>query len=151
MKTRSPKRFLAEKGLDDAEIDRLLQELPPQVPHVPPRTYPQPPPSNLPNLLAGSLKVLTWVAGSSVTLLLMYFRFLYPRLARSYHARHALQTHRKNLLERLTSSLANLKDTQTAMFSVLPQPDPSRKHSIRTVTPSMSSPSLAKASMTFRI
>jgi hypothetical protein len=82
------RRFLAEKGLTDAEINQLIQELvrptcklesirltfsqPPQVPNIPPRTYPQPPPSNLPNLLVGVFRILTWVAGGSAALLFVY-------------------------------------------------------------------------------
>ncbi|KAH9948389.1 hypothetical protein B0H21DRAFT_707808 [Amylocystis lapponica] len=118
------RRFLTEKGLSQVEIDGLLQELPPQIPLVPPRTYPQPSPSNLPNLLVGAARIVSWVAGGSVTLLLIYFRFLYPRIAQTFHARHSLRTHQRDLLGKLTNSLTSLKETQSATFAVLPHPEP---------------------------
>ena len=83
------RRFLAEKGLNELEIEQLIQELVSrqgyascsceaiysdlQPPIVPPRTYPQPPPSNIPNLLAGALRIITWIAGGSAALILLYF------------------------------------------------------------------------------
>ena len=89
------RRFLSEKGLNDVEIDSLLQETViisaseckylfgiilngtvtqvSQPPLVPPRTYPQPPPSNLPNLLIGLARILSWLAGGSAAFLLLYF------------------------------------------------------------------------------
>lgn len=85
------RRFLVEKGLSDAEIAGLLQELvslsrsyskhsvltigmqPMRAPLVPPRTYPPPSPSNLPNLLIGLLRIFTWVAAGSATLILVYY------------------------------------------------------------------------------
>ncbi|KZT06413.1 uncharacterized protein LAESUDRAFT_759261 [Laetiporus sulphureus 93-53] len=118
------RKFLAEKGLDDAEIDGLLQELPPQVPVVPPRTYPQPPPSNLPNLLIGVARIVSWIAGGSVTLLVIYFRFLYPRVSQTFQACHSLRVHQKDLLSRFTESLESLKATQEETFAVLPRPEP---------------------------
>ncbi|TFK55576.1 hypothetical protein OE88DRAFT_1651951 [Heliocybe sulcata] len=121
--------FLAEKGLTDPEIDGLLRELPSraQVPQVPPRTYPQPPPSRLPDLLAGIMRITGWIAGGSAVLLLIYSRFILPRLARSYSSRHALITHQKSLLARLTASLASLKEAQSSAYSDLPRPDPFRE------------------------
>ncbi|EKM59307.1 uncharacterized protein PHACADRAFT_249711 [Phanerochaete carnosa HHB-10118-sp] len=89
---------------------------------VPPRTYPQPPPSNLPGLLVGILRIATWVAGGSAALLLIYFRFIYPRIAQTFHARHSLRAHHKTLLTRLTSSIEELKATQNETFAVLPLP-----------------------------
>ncbi|KAL6305817.1 hypothetical protein BKA93DRAFT_895834 [Sparassis latifolia] len=122
--TAAKRRFLAEKGLSDAEVDGLLREVPAAVPLVPPRTYPQPPPSNLPNLLAGVTRILSWIAGGSVGLLLLYFKFIYPRLSQSYHARHALRSHQRNLLGKLTDSVTALKTTQTETFVILPQAEP---------------------------
>lgn len=53
---------------------RALTPTQPQpAPAVPPRTYPQPPPSNLPNLLVGVLRIATWAAGGSAAILLLYF------------------------------------------------------------------------------
>ncbi|KAH9927260.1 uncharacterized protein B0H18DRAFT_1003752 [Fomitopsis serialis] len=118
------RRFLAEKGLDNAEISILLQETPPQAPIVPPRTYPQPPPSNLPALFLGIGRIFSWIAGGSAALLVIYFRFLYPRIAQTYQARHALQTHQKDLLGRLAASLESLKATQGETVAVLPRPAP---------------------------
>ncbi|KZT70377.1 hypothetical protein DAEQUDRAFT_668036 [Daedalea quercina L-15889] len=116
------RRFLVEKGLKDDEIDGLLREMPPQAPLVPPRTYPQPPPSNLPALLLGVARVFSWIAGSSAVLLMIYFRFLYPRIAQTYQARHALRTHQKDLLDRLTALLEELKSTRAETAVVLPRP-----------------------------
>ena len=89
----SKRRFLAEKGLEDGEIQLLLREMvsrmpsfyPPQThvyvpaeqhsqfPVVPPRMYPAPPPSRLPGLLVGTFKVLSWLAGGSTALLFIYY------------------------------------------------------------------------------
>ncbi|KAI0353022.1 hypothetical protein OH77DRAFT_1427793 [Trametes cingulata] len=118
------RRFLAEKGLTGGEIEGLLHEVPPPPPPLPPRTYPQPPPSRLPYLLINVLRAFMWVAGGSAALLLAYFRFIYPKIAQTYQARLSLRTHRKALLERLTRSLEDLKETQRATFAVLPQPEP---------------------------
>lgn len=40
---------------------------------IPPRTYPQPPPSNLPNLLLGLARLFSWVAGGSAALIFIYY------------------------------------------------------------------------------
>ena len=61
-------KFLAEKGLSDVEIQTLLNERP----RIPPRTYPQPQPSHLPNLLVGVLRILSWMAGGSALLIFIY-------------------------------------------------------------------------------
>lgn len=44
-----------------------------RIPNVPPRSYPQPPPSNLPALLMGVFRILTWLAGGSAALVIVYF------------------------------------------------------------------------------
>jgi hypothetical protein len=87
----SKRRFLAEKGLEDGEIQLLLNEMVrpvhsfprpkhsmsslkhSQFPVVPPRMYPAPPPSRLPGLLVGTFKVLSWLAGGSTALLFIYY------------------------------------------------------------------------------
>ncbi|KII94972.1 hypothetical protein PLICRDRAFT_96791 [Plicaturopsis crispa FD-325 SS-3] len=120
----SQRSFLAEKGLDPAEIDALLREIPPPIPVVPPRTYPQPPPSNLPNLLLALVRVFTWVAGGSAALLFIYQRFLLPRITRSNQARISLKLHQKRLLESLTTSATSLKSAQADAFAALPRPNP---------------------------
>ncbi|EMD40948.1 hypothetical protein CERSUDRAFT_111523 [Gelatoporia subvermispora B] len=117
------RRFLTEKGLIPEEVDVLLREVPPAVPLVPPRTYPQPPPSKLPDLLVGVLKIVSWIAGSSAALLLIYFRFLYPRISQTYQARLSLKTHQRGLLDRLTRSLEDLKSAQRDTFAILPKPE----------------------------
>jgi hypothetical protein len=96
----SKRRFLAEKGLTDGEIQLLLREmvrlvhaLSPdlkaqclcfrkhsQLPVVPPRIYPPPPPSRLPGLLVGTFKVLSWLAGGSTALLFIYYVRTHPHL-----------------------------------------------------------------------
>ncbi|EJD00932.1 uncharacterized protein FOMMEDRAFT_147624, partial [Fomitiporia mediterranea MF3/22] len=114
------RRFLSEKGLRVDEIDGLLRELPPQLPPVPPRTYPQPPPSKLPYLLLGLTRIFTWITGSSAVLIFIYYKFLLPRLTRSALARRALKQHQVALLKRLNASLADLKGTQAEARTVLP-------------------------------
>ncbi|KAF7975120.1 hypothetical protein HWV62_10413 [Athelia sp. TMB] len=104
------RRFLVEKGLSEAEIDGLLQQLPP--------------PSNLPNLLIGLARIITWVVGGSAVALLFYYRFLLPRLSSSLQARASIQAHQKDLLSRLTTSIHALKDTQSETFTILPKPRP---------------------------
>ncbi|TFK88928.1 hypothetical protein K466DRAFT_546215 [Polyporus arcularius HHB13444] len=121
------RRFLVEKGLTDAEIEGLLYEVPPPPPSLPPRTYPQPPPSKVPYLLLNVFRAFTWIAGGSAALLLAYFRFLYPKIAQTYQARLSLRTHRRALLERMEHSLEDLKATQQSTFAVLPQPQPIRE------------------------
>lgn len=81
--------FLREKGLSEAEIENLLRTVvraylldvfetlnisiqPLNPPSIPPRTYPQPPPSNLPVLLLGIVRLFTWLAGGSAALLFFY-------------------------------------------------------------------------------
>ncbi|KAA1466602.1 hypothetical protein DENSPDRAFT_831461 [Dentipellis sp. KUC8613] len=123
----SKQRFLAEKGLSDAEVNQLLHELPPQLPSIPPRTYPQPPPSNLPNLLAGIFRVFTWITGGSLVALAIYYRFILPRLVKTASARHSIRSHQSDLLSKLTTSLQGLKETQAETFSVLPAPSPMRE------------------------
>lgn len=54
-------------------------------------------------------------------------RYIYPKIAQTYHARLSLRSHRSALLERMTRSLEELKETQHATFAVLPQPEPLRE------------------------
>ncbi|KAH9899683.1 hypothetical protein C8Q73DRAFT_638478 [Cubamyces lactineus] len=122
------RQFLVEKGLREAEIEGLLHEVPPPPPPpLPPRTYPQPPPSRLPHLLLNVFRALTWIAGGSAALLLVYFRFIYPKIAKTYQARLSLRAHRKAQLERLTHSLEDLKESQRSTFAALPQPEQYRE------------------------
>ncbi|KAF9491375.1 hypothetical protein BDN71DRAFT_1421783 [Pleurotus eryngii] len=118
------RRFLAEKGLRDTEIDTLLRELPHQAPIVPPRTYPPVPPSALPNLIIGLLRVFSWVLGGSAALIFLYHRFLLPRIARTFIARQSLKTHHLSLIRKLTTDLAVLKEAQSESYSILPRPEP---------------------------
>ncbi|CCM00676.1 uncharacterized protein FIBRA_02715 [Fibroporia radiculosa] len=115
--------FLVDKGLRNDEIDVLLREMPLQTPAIPPRTYPAPLPSALPGLLLGVARVASWVAGCSVALLLVYFRFIYPRIAQTFHARLSLRRHQTGLLHRLTASLEQLKETRAETAAVLPRPE----------------------------
>ncbi|KAI0005157.1 hypothetical protein BJV74DRAFT_881044 [Russula compacta] len=117
----SKRRFLAEKGLADGEIQLLLREM---LPVVPPRMYPAPPPSRLPDLLVGTFKVLSWLTGGSTVLLLIYYRFLLPRLTRSALARRSLKAHQSELLAKLTASLCDFKEVQQVAYADLPHPDP---------------------------
>ncbi|KAI6130323.1 hypothetical protein EDD16DRAFT_1515507 [Pisolithus croceorrhizus] len=110
--------FLSEKGLSKSEIDHLLRELPPP---IPPRTYPPSPPSVLPSLLLGVARVLTWITGSSAIVFLIYYRYLLPRLAKSYEARLALRNHQLSLLLRFKNSAERLKSEQAESYKELPR------------------------------
>ncbi|KLO10247.1 hypothetical protein SCHPADRAFT_907062 [Schizopora paradoxa] len=116
--------FLQEKGMNPSEIEMLMREQPLQVPPVPPRTYPQPPPSNLPYILLGMAKLFTWLTGASAVLVLIYYRFLFPRVTRTALARLSLKQHQIALLSKLRESLGALKEKQAETFAVLPQPPP---------------------------
>ncbi|KAF9452422.1 hypothetical protein P691DRAFT_756349 [Macrolepiota fuliginosa MF-IS2] len=133
------RQFLREKGIHEPEINSLLQNAPPSAPLVPPRTYPQPPPSNLPNLLLGISRVFSWLAGSSALLIFIYYvsrhlygntarmfidiaqRFLLPRIAQSHMARHSLKNHHLTLMRRFTTSLSSFKESQAETWSTLPR------------------------------
>ncbi|KAI9467163.1 hypothetical protein BJY52DRAFT_1111800 [Lactarius psammicola] len=120
----SKRRFLTDKGLTDGEIQLLLREIPSQLPLVPPRMYPAPPPSRLPGLLAGTFKLFSWIAGGSTALLFIYYRFLLPRLTQSALARRSLKAQQNNLLAKLTESLRDFQDEQKVAYVDLPRPDP---------------------------
>ncbi|KAH9965784.1 hypothetical protein BC827DRAFT_1179829 [Russula dissimulans] len=120
----SKRRFLAEKNLADGEIQLLLREMPSQLPIVPPRMYPAPPPSRLPGLLVGTFKLLSWLTGGSTVLLFIYYRFLLPRLTRSAYARRSLKAHQSDLLARLTASLHDFREAQKVAYADLPHPHP---------------------------
>ncbi|KAG8218549.1 hypothetical protein J3R82DRAFT_4190 [Butyriboletus roseoflavus] len=113
--------FLEEKGLTPNEVDQLLRELPPS---VPPRTYPPPPPSNLPNLLVGIVRIFTWLTSTSAIVLFIYYRYLLPKLAQSYQARLALRQHHSALVARLTKSASALRTTQVESYKDLPRTVP---------------------------
>ncbi|KAJ3564833.1 hypothetical protein NP233_g8032 [Leucocoprinus birnbaumii] len=123
----SKRRFLREKGLHEVEIDVLLRDAPTSAPLIPPRTYPQPAPSNLPNLLLGLSRIFSWLAGGSAILIFIYYRFFLPRIASSFMARHSLKNHHLTLMRRLTTSLSAFKETQAEAWSVLPKADPWRE------------------------
>ncbi|KAF5387839.1 hypothetical protein D9615_000605 [Tricholomella constricta] len=122
--TLAKRSFLAEKGLNEMEIDGLLRELPLQRPLVPPRTYPQQPPSNLPTLLLGLIRLFSWIAGGSAALIFIYYRFLLPRITQTTLARRSIKSHHLSLLRRLNESLTSLKESQKESYSVLPRPEP---------------------------
>jgi len=63
-----------------------------------------------------------WGAGISATLLLAYYRFVLPRLARSAVARKSLKSHQRDLLTKLTSSLQDFRGKQLETFATLPAP-----------------------------
>ncbi|KAJ3974254.1 hypothetical protein EV361DRAFT_895659 [Lentinula raphanica] len=121
------RRFLLDKGLNEAEIELLFRELPPQLPRVPPRTYPQPPPSSLLTLLVGFAKLFTWIAGGSAALVFLYHHYLLPRMLRTAEARRSLKVHQVNLLKRLNTSLHSLKESQTQSYATLPRIDPHKE------------------------
>ncbi|KAI0321946.1 hypothetical protein OF83DRAFT_1236464 [Amylostereum chailletii] len=121
------RQFLQEKGISEKEIQGLLHEQPLPMPLVPPRTYPQPTPSNLPNILAGILRIMSWAAGGSALILMIYYRFILPRLTQSALARRSLRNHQTALLSRLSESLQGFRDTQRDSFAVLPKPSLGRE------------------------
>ncbi|KAJ6539622.1 hypothetical protein B0H19DRAFT_1179855 [Mycena capillaripes] len=123
----SKRRFLAEKGLNEAEIEGLMRELPPQIPLVPPRSYPQPAPSNLPVLLLGLARLFSWIAGGSAALAFIYYRILLPRITASSMARGSLKSHQLSLIRKLNASLAALRESQSEAAAVLPKPEPHKE------------------------
>ncbi|PFH51399.1 hypothetical protein AMATHDRAFT_3060 [Amanita thiersii Skay4041] len=123
----SKRKFLIEKGLHENEIDTLLQEAPHTTPAIPPRNYPQPPPSNLPNLILGLARVFSWITGGSAILLFIYWRFLLPRIVQTSLARRSLRSHYSTLLQKFTSSLSSFKEAQAESYSLLPRVSPYRE------------------------
>ncbi|KAG6903422.1 hypothetical protein C0995_005445 [Termitomyces sp. Mi166 len=124
------RQFLLDKGLNENEIEGLLREVsikPVQRPTIPPRAYPQLPPSNLPTLLLGLSRIFTWIVGGSAALIFIYYRFFLPRITKTALARQSLKKHHLSLLRKLNESLASLKKSQTEVNSVLPSPDPSQE------------------------
>ncbi|KAL1740281.1 hypothetical protein HDZ31DRAFT_47798, partial [Schizophyllum fasciatum] len=119
---------LAEKGLRTEEVDTILRETPQtaQTQRLlpPPRAYPQPPPSNLPGMLLGAMRALSWLAGGSAVLIFIYYRFFLPRILRTATARRGLVTHQRLLMNRFTASLKAAKDTVMEDLEDLPRPDP---------------------------
>ncbi|KAF8915341.1 hypothetical protein CPB85DRAFT_1432946 [Mucidula mucida] len=115
------RRFLLDKGLNEPEIEGLLRELPPQLPAIPPRTYPLPPPSNLPNLLIGIFRLFSWIMGGTAALAFVYYRYFLPKVIQTSVARHSLRNHHINLLRKLTASLSTLKEAQAENLTVLPK------------------------------
>ncbi|KAJ7752788.1 hypothetical protein DFH07DRAFT_519100 [Mycena maculata] len=123
----SKRRFLVEKGLNETEVQGLMRELPVQAPLVPPRSYPQPPPSNLPILLLGLARLFSWIAGGSAALAFIYYRVLLPRVTATFVARASLKSHQLTLIRKLNSSLAALKESQADTAAVLPKPEPHKE------------------------
>ncbi|KIY49436.1 hypothetical protein FISHEDRAFT_41153 [Fistulina hepatica ATCC 64428] len=116
--------FLTENGLTSSEINALLAETSSHRPTIPPRTYPQLPPSNLPNLLYKIARLFSWILGSASIVIAIYYYFLLPRIIKTAVARKALNSHQANLLRRLTESLHGLKESTSRDFAVLPRPHP---------------------------
>ncbi|KAF9534783.1 hypothetical protein CPB83DRAFT_842935 [Crepidotus variabilis] len=116
--------FLRDKGLSEFDINELQRTNPTQLPSIPPRTYPRPPPSNLPALFLALARLFSWLAGGSAVLLFVYHRFLLPKIAQTSLARQSFKSHHVSLLRHLMTSLAALKEQQAECFSVLPRPDP---------------------------
>ncbi|KAJ6538536.1 hypothetical protein DFH09DRAFT_78570 [Mycena vulgaris] len=121
------RRFLVEKGLNETEIQGLMREMPVQIPVVPPRSYPQPPPSNLPILLLGLVRLFSWIAGGTAALTFLYYRVLLPRITETFLARRSIKSHQLSLIRKLNASLAALKESQAEVAAVLPQPEPHKE------------------------
>ncbi|KAF7291027.1 hypothetical protein HMN09_01281900 [Mycena chlorophos] len=120
------RKFLAEKGLTPLEIEIVMSEMPKLRPVVPPPTYPQPPPSNLPVLLIGMARILSWLVGGAAALTFIYRRILLPRVIETFSARQRITAHQLALMRKLNESLAALKASQTSVAAVLPKPIPYR-------------------------
>ncbi|KAK2466070.1 hypothetical protein APHAL10511_001712 [Amanita phalloides] len=120
--TSTKRKFLEEKGLQDAEIESLLRQTAPLL--VPPRTYPQLAPSNIPTLLLGLARLLSWIVGGCAVLLFIYRRFLFPRIAQTLVSRQSLRSHYNALLQKFTSSLSAFKESQAESYSALPHSEP---------------------------
>ncbi|KAJ6490311.1 hypothetical protein C8R47DRAFT_1177115 [Mycena vitilis] len=125
----SKRRFLAAKGLNDSEIEGLMREVPVQRPLVPPRTYPQPPPSNLPVILLGLARLFSWIAGGSAALAFIYYRIILPRITATFMARGALRSHQLSLINKLNASLVAFEESQAESASALPKPQPPKEPS----------------------
>ncbi|KZT39657.1 hypothetical protein SISSUDRAFT_1061002 [Sistotremastrum suecicum HHB10207 ss-3] len=69
----SKRKFLAEKGLSGDEIDQMILEAASAPPPIPARTYPQPAPSRLPDLLIGMARSVAWFVGLSGGALIIYY------------------------------------------------------------------------------
>ncbi|TEB30059.1 hypothetical protein FA13DRAFT_1764573 [Coprinellus micaceus] len=124
------RRFLVEKGLSETEINGLLsQASAPKLPAIPPRNYPQPPPSNLPTLLLGLARLFSWIGIGSAALVFVYYRFLLPKLIKTAQARKALRTHHLSLMARLNDSIAATREAQSQDYASLPRADPYRERS----------------------
>ncbi|KAH6915032.1 hypothetical protein BKA70DRAFT_563466 [Coprinopsis sp. MPI-PUGE-AT-0042] len=117
------RQFLAAKGMSELDVEALLREQP-YTPMVPPRTYPQPPPSNLPTLLLGLLRLFTWVGVGSLGMLFIYWRWLYPRILATVEARRSLRKHHLATMQKLTISLAALKESHSESLAELPRQNP---------------------------
>jgi len=83
-----------------------------------------PPPSNLPNLLIATFRLLLMLTGISTIALAVYFTRIFPRLAASFGVRSNLRLHQLSLLERFTTRLQELKYTQDESLAWL---KPSKK------------------------
>ncbi|KAF6762139.1 hypothetical protein DFP72DRAFT_802676 [Ephemerocybe angulata] len=119
------RRFLAEKGLSEGEINGLLSEPSGiRVPAIPPRSYPQPPPSNLPTLLLGLVRLFSWIGMGSAAVIFLYYRILLPRIIKTTQARKALRTYHLTLMGKLSESISSLKEAQKEDFASLPRADP---------------------------
>lgn len=55
-----------------SKIALIVVPKPSQPPAIPPRTYPQAPPSNLPVLLLGLARLFSWLTGGAAVLILIY-------------------------------------------------------------------------------
>ncbi|KIY73842.1 hypothetical protein CYLTODRAFT_385849 [Cylindrobasidium torrendii FP15055 ss-10] len=121
------RQFLLDKGLSESEIANIFRDLPTQMPLIPPRTYPLPPPSNLPTMLLGVLRIFSWATGATALLVFVYYRYLLPRITQTSEARHNLRTQHLSLMRRLTTSLAALKEAQSENYTPLPKPDKFRE------------------------
>ncbi|KAJ7228365.1 hypothetical protein GGX14DRAFT_538652 [Mycena pura] len=126
----SKRRFLADKGLNEVEVEGLLREMPVQRPVVPPRSYPQPPPSNLPVLLLGVARLFSWLVGGAAALAFIYHRILLPRVTETSLARNSIKSHQLSLLYKLNTSLAALKESQTEVAAVMPKPESYKEPSV---------------------
>ncbi|KAF5393005.1 hypothetical protein D9757_001316 [Collybiopsis confluens] len=113
--------FLLEKGLNEYEIEQILREMSPST------NLSSTPPSGLLTMLIGLARLFVWISGGSAALLLLYHRYVLPRIIRTAEARRSLKSHQVGLLLKLNASLKSFKEVQTDSYAVLPQPNPHKE------------------------
>ncbi|KAJ7930054.1 hypothetical protein B0H13DRAFT_2310088 [Mycena leptocephala] len=131
----SKRRFLAEKGLSDAEIEDLMQPLTSSGAGAgslsAAKKLPATPTIESAVLLLGLVRLFSLIAGGSAAL-----TFIYYNIARTSTPNHSniqcarlIKSHQLSLIQKLNVSLAALKKAQSEAAAVLPKPEPHKEPS----------------------